>query len=325
MDFYREIQELSEKELDLLIENKIKELEIYAKKENHGFETIGYKLDLNPENYHILEREYHSFDIEVRCFYANYIPIGTKMVYGMVYNNNGIASNAGDYYYIDDDKYIYDFCKYIKEKEIIDEYELFEYILEFMRSYFKILKIIDREKMFQMISKEQRNLYYPTIQEHGFHSFKGKGNAMCSEYAIMAQNLLSILDIDSYLVIGKEKTGNSKEESHAFNLASFIEEKSQEPTHILIDLSNFTIIHDVNFKKIGETPYIMYLPEINQEFVNKLIEEEMHLEEEDYGYMVLENEILKMGYGRSRNYYVDGKITPEDTRKVQKKLKYRNF
>ena len=60
MDFYEEIKNLSEKDLEILIERKIEDLEKESKKENQT-DTIGYTLDYNPKDYHLSEKDIDSF------------------------------------------------------------------------------------------------------------------------------------------------------------------------------------------------------------------------------------------------------------------------
>ncbi len=64
-----------------------------------------------------------SLQFMVRCFYNQFLPKNMKVVYGLRWDSlSGKASNRGNYYYMNDQEYLYDFCKFIKDKEIVDEY-----------------------------------------------------------------------------------------------------------------------------------------------------------------------------------------------------------
>ena len=318
MDFLEQIQTLEGEELESIIQKRIDELEEISKKDNDDIDTIGYHLEYNPTEYYIEDTsDGKYFNVDVRCFYSGYIPKNTRMVYGMAYDNNRLVSNDGRYYYLDDDSYILEFCKYIKDKEIINEYELFEYILDFLRDYFGFIKTIEREEMLKMIYKADR-LYFDPADEHKISWFKKKGNAMCSEYAILAGNILNVFGIDSYLVIGREKTGDEKGDSHAFNLISFKEKESNQEVNALIDFANFTTVLDFDFKKIGETPYIIELEELTEDFVKELVQNEKHITFEDYSYMIIGNSMIKIGYEKDRDYFIPNEITPDTTLKKKK-------
>ena len=321
MHFYEEIQNLTEEELKTKVKKRIQSLEKKAKKNNPGYNVLGYHVDYNPEYHELItgEDDSRSIELDLRCFYNNYIWKGTKMVYGMFYNTEGKAGNQGSYYYIDDDSYIYDFCKFIQDKDIINEYELFDYMLEFLRDYFGHIKQIDRNEMFQMIFKDETS-YYPAIHEHSIKDFKGKGNAMCSEFAVMAQNLLRFFGFESYLVIGNEGVTGHRPESHAFNLITFKEEESGERVNAVIDFSNYVSVFDINFHKIGESPFIGHLDILDEELVKRLVNGEEHLVFEDYSYFIVNETLAKLGYDRQRDYYISNHIEPDID--VQKRKNY---
>lgn len=321
MDFLEEIYTLNDEDLTKRIKEKIEELEEQSKIDNHDINEIGFLLDYNPNDYYLMDPNKESFCVKLRCFYGGFIPKGMKMIYGLTYNHNGIASNEGRYYTIDDDSYLYDFCKYIKDKDIINEYELFEYTLDFMRDYFGNIKQLEREDMLKMIyqNKDTRVAYHPT-QERGLSWFKNKGNAMCSEYAVMAQNILSLFDMQMCLVVGREQTGNEKGESHAFNFVTFTEKETGEEVNALIDFANFVHIYDMNFKKVGASPFIHYIDNLDEEYMMKFLSEDEHLVLPDYSYYILGDKMSQIEYERNRDYYVDKELIPDESVNKRKKI-----
>ncbi len=308
MNIIKEIESLKEEELDDYIKNRIEFLEEQSTRFNLGIDTIGFKLDYNPTNYHLLDKDdSKTFQITVRCFYSGYISKGMKMVYGMEYHNGRIASNNGNYYYVDDDKYIYDFCQLIRNKDVQNEFELFDYILEFMNHHFGNLKQLpERDEMHKLVLEKDFYYFKPTV-EHVFSDFEKKGNAMCTEYSLMGQNLMSFFDITSYFVIGKEEDMINGIENHAFNLISFQDEEKEERNY-LIDYSSPIKIFNENFEQIGKSPFLGKLERIDQDFVNDLIMNETHLSFKAYAYYLLGDTLLKLGGNVDREYYLDSSL-----------------
>lgn len=304
MNFYKELLKLNDEEIDILVDYRIDYLE-----QDKDVEYIGYNAENNFIKHNVVENDNEkSYSLDMRCFYAGFIPKNTKVIYGMIYGQDGNVSNEGNYYYIDSHKYIKDFCKYIKDYDIENEYELFDYILDYLKDYFGSIEKISREDMFKLI-KDENNRNYNLTNEHGLSQFKGKGNALCTEYSIMAQNLLSFFGITSYLVIGKIKTGDYDEEAHAFNLIS-VNNKDY-----LIDFSNYVRVLDEKFKCLGKSPFMGELDVIDQEFVDALVNEEEVLEFDDYNYLVIGNTLAKISFDRKRRYFIDGQLEFGKTKK----------
>ena len=326
MNFYRELLKIKDEKLEEFVKERITNKEIESTLYNEDDNIIGYCLNHNPKISAVTEMDENNdeiFSVDINCFHSGFIKLGTKIVYGMAYDYNGICSNDGRYYYIDDESYIYDFCKMIKNKEIINEYELMDYILEFIRNYFgyEYLQKLDREEMFTML-KNKYNNYYDPINEHGLSWFKGKGNALCSEYSILAQNILTIFGIDSYLIIGREKTGNDNGESHAFNIIDFIEEETDEEIASIVDFSNFVNVYNINFEKCGESPFIAKIKNFDEDFVQELINNEKHLCVEDFAYIIINNNLIHLVYDRNRDYYIANELIPDSyVVKSMKKVK----
>ena len=281
MDFYNELINLSDNEIDCLVEKIVNELDDGKTTED---DFIGYKADNNIIKQEIkYSKSGKRYDVVMRCFVSGYIKENTKIIYGMSYDADGNISNNGNYYYIDNHEYIKDFCKYISRIEISNEYEMFKLIVD----------------------NYGRNM--TPINEHGLSWFKGKGNAMCTEYSIMVQNILTTFGIESYLVIGTIKTGSEKAVGHAYNLLSIYDEEENEK-NLLIDFCNHVNAYDTNFKLIAPSPFIEELEYFDQEFVNELVNNRKHLIFEDYNYMVVGNTLAKIYYDRNRDYYISGDI-----------------
>lgn len=283
MNILEVISEIEDEELVELVQKRIEFLEDDEFRKIP--DTIGYYLDYNPSSFNLT-----NFDIEeakkvqmVSCF-NGYIPYGTRIVYGIIYDEQTlIKSNGGKYYYIDDDSYILDFCRFVKEKEISNCYVLFDYIYEFIHDYFGTVMLVDREVMMNLILKKDQ-VFYDPVNENKFSMFKSKGNALCSEIALMAQNILSFLGFDIKYIIGTEKIGECDTEGHAYNMLSFEEENKK--TSILIDFASSVCVLNLKMEKIGETPFIHYLDNDMEEVYDNMVFEDGSIKAKNYAYII---------------------------------------
>lgn len=320
MDFYKTICNKSKEEIQELTRKRIEELE--QKNSDEEQNIIGYKIDYNPTKFEIsiIDGE-KSFGVDLRCFYNGYITKNSKIVYGMRYDFDGNASNDGDYYYLDDDSYIYEFSNYIRDIEVHDEYDMLYYILEFLKYYFGTFKEVDREVMNKLIQKED-GTYFPPIRKHELTDFKRKGNALCSEYATMAQNLMSVFGIESSIVIGNERVKNSNPaddtyESHAFNIVEINEPDTNSQRAYLVDFLNSVTCYDEQYNVVEHMPFLAEIEEYNDELIHKLINSEIKLEYPDYCLMYFNSSVIKLGFERTRSYYISNRI--EQSKVLKKK------
>ena len=246
-------------------------------------------------------------NLDVRCFHSGYLPVGTKVVYGAYFTPEGYASNHGNYYYLKDTQYLYDFCHFVSKFEVEDEYDFFDLIEQFLRKYFGIFKKMDREEMFQLLCQKDGS-YFPLNKEHDLNWFQGKGNAMCSEFAVMAQNILALFDFDTYLMIGQEQVGRENEESHAFNLVSFLPKDSSRSTNLLLDFANYVNVYNFSFQKVGEAPFIGVLETIDDDFIRSVVYDDKHLTFEDYHYYFVQDQLFQIAFQRIRDYFVGNEL-----------------
>ena len=302
MNFYEELKTMTSEEIKKHLFYEINSLENISKNNHKNYSVLGYDASYNPTDYDFLnEKPENEINVNFSCFYGGYIPKGMKVVYGLSANTNGTYANDGMYYIVDDDSYIYEFCEYIKDKKVNSEGDFFEYILWFLKKYFGVFKNTDRDGMFKMILKNN-TVYLDPVQEHKLSSFKNKGNAMCSEYSIMANNILNVFGFDSYVIMGQEKDDKGSS-GHAFNFVSYIN-KDYERINILIDFSNGVNIYDMKFHKVGDSPYVLELEELNSEMVDDFIMNEKHIVAPDYSVMVMGDSLFELTLTRNRDYYV---------------------
>lgn len=309
MDFLEQIRNLDDEEIKKVVKRKIEELE---KSKHNDPKEIGFIVDKDPTAFESFEIDgVKCFELGMNCFHPGYIKKGTKIIYGLSYDNNAQARNEGAYYYLDDEEYLYEFCKYIKDKDIVNEYELFDYILLFLRSYFGVIEDRSRSDMFKLIWQDEKRLFSP-VKEHSIKDFKGKGNALCTEYSVTSQNILSLFGIEAYLFIGNERLDDEKGSCHAFNMISFNESDTGEEVNALIDFSTPVNIFDINFNVTGVSPYITYLSEFNEEFVEDFLYHNRNVTAEDYAYYIIGDSMLNVAYERNRTYYIDSMVYSEE-------------
>ncbi|MBQ6323678.1 MAG: hypothetical protein IJI22_02470 [Bacilli bacterium] len=303
MEVLREIQSLSDSEVEEYCHKRIQLLEEYYK-DCRG-QSLGYQADCNPSFLYLRESDY--LILETKCLYNGYIPLGTKIIFGFIWNGSDYI-NAGLYYYLDDTSYITDFVKFIKDQEIDTENELFDCILCFLKLYFaqsefKKIDFVDREKMFKLISKTKTS-YYEPIKEHSNKMFKGQGNALCTENSVLAQNILSFFNIDSYIAIGLVDTDGKGGSEHAFNLITYTDLETGKKINSLIDFSTYINIMDINHNTIAQQPYKIKVKDLDEDFIHKFLSGKSIIEEYKYAFLELDEISLRLQEDSKIKYYI---------------------
>lgn len=260
------LKNLSDEELELTLKERIEKLEEASKEKNGNNIVLGYNIDYKPQVPKIIDSKTYIQGSEKKqklsnaCIQPGYVPRGTKIVY-CIQEKNGAVTNAGGYYYVDTDEYIYMFFKYIRDKEICNEKDLFIYIESFIMNYLGIIEEISRDDMFKIICENEER-YCDRIEEHKFSWLKNKGNGMCTERALMAQNILSVLGFYSAIINGNiteklQKTGHILcDEDHAYNLVAYQDSETGEIVQILVDFSVSTMLYKYKVKEFAMAPFI---------------------------------------------------------------------
>lgn len=300
MDFYEMIKNMTDVEIEKCLACKICNLENESKNINKS-NVIGYNIPCNLSKINLLNKD-GELEVEETFLHMGFVSKTTKVVYGNSTSDNGMAASGGCYYFVDEESYIYDFCKFIKNVNVYNEEDFFEYVLLFINDYFGSNPSRTRDEMFQLILKTDYT-YYEPINEHKFSDFKKKGNAKCTEYAVMANNILSVFDFDSCIVLGKEKYDFTYEADHAFNVVSYTDNNNQR-VDALIDFAHSVDVYDITFEKVGNSPYVVYFDNTDGNFVDKFLWGKVHLIEDDYSYMATENKLFKLYDCKIRDYSV---------------------
>ena len=307
MDFYDKICSLPEEELETFVRKRIQRLENKSKiRDPH--DTVGFEVGYNRENHQLSEEEINP-RVSMRQFYCGYIRKDMKVVYGFRYNRQGIPGNEGMYYYMDDENLILDFCRFIRGKEVQDEYELFHQILVFLHQYFGFMNQKNRESIIRMIYKDKEN-YFDPVYNHSIKMFKHTGSALCTEFAAVAQKILSFFYIKCYFAIGREKSKVS-EMGHAFNFVQFKERDTGENTCALLDFSLPVKVYDESYQIIDRHPYVGYIQKINPAFIKSFIFQGEPLYFPEYFYYFLGNKRFCMEGQEEREYSIKNILTSD--------------
>ena len=294
MDIVGEIKACkTDEELKELADKIIKKNTESAMDINMNYGYIGQELDINPINYHITDSNFEpEYTFNTVPFWNGYIPLGTKIVYGGVYSEKyRTCSNRGSYYYLDDDNYIYEFFKYIKDKEVEDENDIVIYIATFLKNKFdRYYDAKDRDEMHKLIMMAE-DLYFKPTKEHSIKDFYNNGSAMCSEYAVVAENIMSALGFKTLLLF---------DSNHSFNV--FIYSSGEEIGLYVLDYSNTVDCYNIKLDLIG---YIPFFGKIDCEDVNILrnvILNGERLEFDDYFMYKINGCLYKMILDQKRSY-----------------------
>ena len=235
----------NDEELYYLTKKLIKEAMKEVKGVNRYRGLIGTKSEINQKeiDFDPNQNERISFSVP---FWDGYIPLGTKIVYGIACGKGfTFDSNCGYYYYVDDDSYVYDFIKSIKDWEIDDPFDLISiingYVRKLFENYFNPVKRMDMHKL--LLEKDFH--FFEPIKEHSIKDFYGNGSAQCTEYALVASNLLSVMGFPVYYCM---------DTSHAFNVFFNLNEEDEYDGYIL-DYSDSIDVYDELGNYIGRYPY----------------------------------------------------------------------
>ena len=304
MDILDEVKKLQDSDILEFVNMRINELENTQLNEKVS-QIIGFLLDYNERAISLTDFAGKESFIDLVNKFDGYIPRDTLIVYQALYDvNRSVVSNGCGYYYIDDDSYIVDFCRYIKNKRVDDYYTLFNYVYKFCGQYFGYLECIDRKQMLRHINENETS-YFPLYFDNRFSMFKGKGNAQCSEIAVLTQNILAFLGVDVSLILG---TICSIDESvaHAYNLVSFKDNLTKEDVSLVLDLARPSYVAELTSDSSSYIPYMGVLPQDKDkicEYLHTNLDEAIVLP--DYIFLNTGNNIWQFESDTYRNYTIN--------------------
>lgn len=298
----------TEQDLKELAKDVIESFSNLSEQENEDENYIGTKLDVNPTNFHIDDPNF-LIDKYYKCvnFWYGYIPLGTKIVYGREFiPKYRTSSHKGYYYYLDDDSYIFEFFKYIKENDVESEFDLiylaFIFSTKWLNKKRKEFNSKDRNQMHTLINKTS-DLYYRPIKEHSIKDFYGNGSAMCSELAVFAENLLSAFGLEVMYFMDKE---------HAYNL--FVEHVDEKNIELyIVDFSDWVDCYDENMNIIYTLPFVGRIENGTEELLDQMVNYGKRIKVNDYLIYRINGNAYKIELNLERNYGTDFALENEKT------------
>ena len=137
------------------IDAAIKELKGVVKKFNPSENFLGVNVPLNKK----FDLENNDNYLIGNFYWYSFIDSDVKVIYGFSIDENSYVCNDGLYYYIDDNEYLYDFARFIKDKEIGNDFDFLCYVKEFLDDYFNdisnknvILYFADVPKLYTFVT-----------------------------------------------------------------------------------------------------------------------------------------------------------------------------
>ncbi len=283
-----------DKELRKLTIQCLKEAKKISKRLNYRTDYIGYDLGVNPKL---------KFDESTKEFYCpcnlidrwiGYIPKNIKYCYGYAvfkprdaFNKDGeinaLVNNDGWYYYLDDEKYIYEYFKYLKDHEVKDEFDLFmsiqDYIIDkFGENDYLTYDNMDinsrRDALQRLLMKENPIYSHAPIKEHSIKDFYGSNAGMCTEIGLLAQNILSTLGYIAIWVLDSD---------HVYNiLIKENEDEDEQEEYYILDFSNGISCYDINYNLLEYQPYYRKIEDADPDYIKNFLDGKIKLEVPDY-------------------------------------------
>lgn len=294
MDFFNQIKNLDDEQLKELISLKIDEQTYKASVNQKRF--IGIDCGINPE-YSLTEET----EKDNKAMWFGYIPKDVKIIYSFTQNSKGYTINNGGYYYMDD-SVVYEFALYARDKKANNYLEFLDIIWSFVDQYFNNLMIPlnSRSEMLSPLLRDE-NWYFEPLIEHTIKTFKGRNNAMCSEYTAIVQNILTVFGYQSMYFVGSVQCDFAAG-PHAFNIALI------EGHPLLLDYTLPVPTYDLNNNLVATSPYLGIIRNFS---VDKLItstKDDDPLDFPEYDFYLLNG---KEQYHElnTRRYYAIGNVT----------------
>lgn len=237
-----------------------------------------------------------STEFKTNFRWAGFIDETIRIGFGLEFEDN-MFTDDGNYYYLDDDTYIYEFAEYIKDKKIESFEDFVKSVGKFVDEYLNTSKYREfeetsgRENIYSPIIDISGEKYYTPIKKHSITDFYANGIGVCMEYTVMAQNILSTFGYETYAVLGTIES-TDMDGFHAFNCIDF------DDINTLIDFSYMTKRYNINGDLLPGTPYMIDLT--NEETLKFQEGEKIGLEENELLFM--NNKDIPIDKKYIRNY-----------------------
>ena len=278
----------SEEELKEIMDFSIAEFINRSKPRNRDHDTIGRITTVNPQ-VDLLGGDRQGTRIVNR--WVGYIPNNVKVVIRCE-DHNGVICNDGYYFYVGDDSYVYDFCKFIKGNEYNNPVNFILDIGRFMKNYFGTIPMYSsREERFKLLENEDGFKYGP-IREHLLTDFKGSGVAMCTEMSAMGQNLMTLFGLRTEMIM---------DYNHAYNVWFYGDKV------FIVDYQNQIVVYDIHFNEIKRIPFVEEIHDYTDEMYMDMILGNNKILLDDFSLVKMLNSNTVLENNRVRAYRSDGR------------------
>ena len=250
------------------------------------YKTIGRIIDINPKK----ELNNFSNSLIANNRWFGYIPSDVKVVYATTRDEKGYY-NEGNYYYIKDRQYLYDFAKLIKGEIKYFDFDLFiSYVYIFITKFFENKLNSKKIEDINKLLLNNKGDYIKSSIEPDIINFKNSGCALCSEYSPMAQNIMSLFGYEMLLIF---------DEKHAYNILY-----DNKKTYI-VDFQSGVNVYDYSCTCLGKIPFVCCIDDYSEEKLEKLLYEGQKIELKDFELYRFDKESLPLENGYKRVYGVD--------------------
>lgn len=232
MNLLQRILECGEEELDSIIETAINE----ANKNAQPIEKLGFT-------------EYGKSN----SLFKGFIPFKTRIKY---------CSASIEDYGMETTDFFYEFAKFIRKYNIKSKAALIYNLEFFINSYFGYPGKMDRETIFNEHAWNTTTTddeYFEALRNNKLGDLRGKGAAQCTERGALAQQILSLFEVESYYCMGCVSYGDT-EEAHCFNIV-----KTKEG-YALVDYSVTITSYDQDGNVLAYYPFTA--PISNEAFID---------------------------------------------------------
>jgi hypothetical protein len=280
-----------------------------------SFETIINEKDKSKRDILIKEKldelnaSCSDLDIRTKHIVAGFISKNSKVHFSDFHTD--IELGLFSIYGMKAEDYFYEFFDFLSEHNITTKQDAVRFISSFLKQYFgeQGIKKYTREMLYDDIHKQLIAMADDTErfkkcsedwQDIGV--FKNMSAAECSEFACVAQNLLTFCDIDSCYITGHIKS-KDMEEDHAYNMFKL------DGEYYLFDPSNPYNLFDNNCNYVGCKSYFF---RINKEKLNDFLQNQFAFNFPKYNFMKKEDGSLIQVQKDIFSYTTTGKFLNKD-------------
>ena len=306
LDLIKQCQ--SEEEIKELIDYFVGEFTKEARQLNN-VDYIGVNADLNPKFNIVHDMDDLLGDLAPsNSSWRGYIPRDVRVNYKNV-THRGVTHSEG-FYYMGDESYLYEFAKFIKDKNVPGVLAFLIHVHDFVHQYFdRGIAAVSREQIHSTIfdQHEQRVLF---SKKNYLSDLKGLGAALCTEYTVMGQNIMTIFGLTTDVVC---------DNSHIYNVYF-----DPDGEINIVDFQHVINMYDINHNFVRTLPFIETIEDCDEKKYRLMLFGLERFPFDNYYVIDFPNEPLPVFDGYERSYGCMGidvtkYLDKDDLKKMLKK------